>query len=159
MKNFFILKCLGFDNINDYLSTIFITKYKILTFFSILFGAFQMNYLWRDKNEIIFLWILLICDLLTGVFKSIKLKTFTSSKLPRWAGISFTYTLLLMLSHNMAKYSVVFEFLPGALYTLFCAVLFVSLVENLNAVGFLNIKVYEYIKEKFNTIFSSNKEK
>lgn len=156
MKNLFILKCLGFNNLNDYLSTIFITKHKLLTIFSIFFGAFSFSkYLWHDPNQIVFIWVLLLLDLLTGIFKAFKLKNFTSSKLPRWAGISFSYFLLLFISFNMAKYSPVFSFLPGSLYTLFCAVLFVSLVENLNAVGFLNVKIYNYIKEKFNTFFQN----
>jgi len=156
MKKIFFITCLGFDSTADFLSTIFITKYKILTIFSFLFGAFSFtDHLWQDVNEIIFLWILLFLDLITGVIKAWKLNTFESKRLPRWAGISFTYSLLLFISFNLARFVPLFGFLPGSLYALFCAVLFTSLVENLNAIGLLNIQVYNYIKEKINILLKT----
>ncbi len=149
MKRLFILSCLGFESIHDFFTTIFITKYKMLNVFALLFGGFSfINNLWADVNEFIFLWVLLFVDLITGVIKAFKLKEFNSKRLPRWAGISFTYCLLLFLSFNLGKYVPAFEFLSGSLYALFCAVLFVSLVENLNAMGLLNIQVYNWLKEK-----------
>lgn len=154
MKKMFMLSCLGFDNLSDFLSTLFLTKYKLLTIFALSFGAFSFqDHLWKEPEEIIFLWILLILDLITGIFKAFKLKEFNSKRLPRWAGISFTYSILLFLSFNLAKYIPLFVFLPGSLFTLFCAVLFVSLVENLNQLGWLNIQIYNYIKSKFGEFF------
>lgn len=153
-----MLSNLGFDNLSDFTSTMFITKYKLLTIFALSFGAFSFtDHLWNNFEEIIFLWVLLILDLITGILKAIKLKEFTSKRLPRWAGISFTYSILLFLSFNLSKYVPLFGFLPGSLYTLFCAVLFVSLVENLNKIGWINIQVYDWIKSKFGEFFNKNK--
>lgn len=157
-KNNFILSNLGFDSISDYVHTLLNCKHTILASFSILFGGFCFKtYLWEDPSQIYFLWFLLIADLVTGIIKAIKKKTFQSSKLPRWAGISFTYSFLLFTSFNLAKYSPVFEFVPGSLYALFLAVLFVSIVENLNEAGCLDIKIYNWVKEKFAPFFSGDK--
>lgn len=158
MKKIFMLSNLGFDNLSDFYSTMFLTKYKLLTIFALSFGAFSFqDHLWSKPEEIYFLWILLILDLITGIIKAFKLKEFNAKRLPRWAGISFTYSLLLFLSFNLSKYVPVFGFLPGSLYTLFCAVLFVSLVENLNKIGWINIQVYDWIKSKFGEFFNKNK--
>jgi len=146
---------LGYQDLHDFLSTIFVpTNFKIMASFALVFGYFQNLYLWDDPDQIVFIWVLLLVDLFTGVGSAIKTKTFNSRRLPRWAGISFTYSLLLFLSANMAKYAPAFSWLPNSLYTLFCAVLFVSLVENLNKLGWLDIKIYNYIKDKFNNIIS-----
>lgn len=143
-----MLSSLGFDSYKDFMSTLINFDQKILMLFSFLFGATFTNHFWDDPQQIIFLWVLLIIDLGTGIIKALKNKNFQSSKLPRWAGISFTYCLLLFLSFNLGKYSPVLGFLPNSIYTLFCAVAFVSIIENLNQMGCLNVQVYNWIKKK-----------
>lgn len=147
-----MLSSLGFDNVGDYLTTLFNFKYKLLMTFSFIFGASFKTHFWDDPDQIIFLWILLLIDLGTGIIKAFKKKTFKSSKLPRWAGITFTNFVLLFLSYNIGNYSPLLSFLPGSLYTIFSAVAFVSIVENLNEMGCLNIKVYDWLKRKINKV-------
>jgi hypothetical protein len=150
LKHFNIISILGFDSFNDFATSIFSFKNKLLSFFAVLFGVnFQLNF-WSDPNQIVFLWVLLFCDLITGILSAIRTKTFTSTKLPRWCGIVFTYSLLLFLSFNLAKYSFLFAWLPMSLYSLFCATVFVSLFENFNKLGWIQVKVYDIISKKIN---------
>ena len=87
-----MLSNLGFDSVSDFISTMFLTKYKLLTIFALSFGAFSFrDHLWSKPEEIYFLLIMLLLDLITGIIKAFKLKEFNSKRLPRWAGIPFTY--------------------------------------------------------------------
>lgn len=157
-KTNFMLSALGFENVGDYFSTLFNFKQKLLMVFSFIFGASFKNHFWDDPDQIIFLWILLLIDLGTGIIKAFKKKNFRSSKLPRWGGITFTNFMLLFLSYNVGNYAPILSFLPGSLYTIFSAVAFVSIVENLNEMGCLNIKVYDWLKKKVNKVIDDKTE-
>jgi len=148
MKHFNIFSILGFDSFIDFLTSIISLKNKLIIVFAGIYGATFQNNFWHDPNQIIFLWVLLAVDLITGIMHSIKTRTFQSSKLPRWAGIVFTYSCLLFLSFNLAKYSFLFAWLPFSLYSIFCATVFVSLVENFNKLGWIDIKIYDFVKKK-----------
>ena len=154
----FMLSALGFQNWNDYLTTLFNPQNKLLIGFSFIFGANFKTHFWDNPDQIIFLWILLLIDLGTGIIKALKNKNFKSSKLPRWSGIAFTNFMLLFLSYNVGTYAPVLNFLPGSLYTIFSAVAFVSIVENLNEMGCLNIKVYSWLKKKIDSVISDKTE-
>lgn len=149
-------KILGFTSFNDLFLSLFQVKDKMLLFFSIIFGgATFTEYFWHDPRQIIFLWIMLLLDLITGVLCAIKFKTFTSRRLPRWAGIVFSYSLLLFLSYNMAKFNEIFFWLPGSLYGLFMAVQFKSLSENLGKLKWLNIPLLKKINDKIERLLNS----
>ena len=89
-------------------------------------------------------------DAITGIWKSIKFKTFGSRRLPRILITMLLYCVLLAIGWNAAKYSPLYFWLPSALYGGFIAVLFISIVENLYELGYVPKAIYEVIKEKLN---------
>ncbi len=144
-----MVKFLGFESFHDFSTSIVTNKANLLLVFSGIFGATFQTHFWADPQQISFLLILLVFDLITGIGKAIKNRDFKSSKVPRWAGITFSYCFLLFISFNLAKYNpVIFNWLPSSLYAIFCLTIFVSLVENINALGWLNISVYNWLKSK-----------
>lgn len=153
-------KIFGFTCLTDYANTMFAVKNKLLFLFSVTFGSITFtDYFWHSYQQIVFLWIMLLLDLATGVWAAVKSKSFTSRKLPRWAGIAFSYSLLLFISYNMSKFTPIFFWLPGSLYGLFVAVQFKSLSENLAKLGFLKIPMLKKINDKIDSVVDSEIDK
>ncbi len=149
-------RVLGFDSLNDFWTTLFQVKDKVMFFFAVMFGSVTFtNYFWSSPQQIIFLWIMLLLDLGTGVWYAIKSRNFTSKRLPRWAGIAFTYSVMLFVSYNMSKMVPILFFLPGSLYGLFLAVLFKSLAENFGKLGFLNLDILTKINKKIDKVLEN----
>lgn len=114
--------------------------------------TFINNYVWDDAKAIYFMLFLISFDAITGVSKSIKNNTFSSSRLPRILVIMVIYTTLLALSWNISKFSPFYYWLPGALYGGFVATLIVSIFENLYALSLIPERVYTLAKKKLDAI-------
>lgn len=148
---------IGFINYEDFVSTLFMLKNKVFYIFAVLFGTTFTTHFWNNPEQFFFLWVLLSMDLITGVASAFKLKNFSSRKLPRWGGVCFTYSVLLFLSFNLSKYSPLFFFwLPSTLYFLFCGVLFTSIIENFNKLGWLDTIIFQHIKDRIKQIISKS---
>lgn len=146
-------KILGFESLYDLWTTLFQLKDKLLFAFAVTFGSVTFtDYFWNDPRQIIFLWIMLLLDLATGITYAVKIRSFTSRRLPRWAGIAFSYSLMLFVSYNMSKVIPVFFWLPGSLYGLFIPVLFKSLSENLSKLGWINLTLLDKINRKIDKV-------
>lgn len=146
---------IGFDNLADFTHTLFFIKQKIVLLFAFLFGASFTTYFWQSTEQFIFLWVMLMMDLLTGIMAAIKKKEFSSRRLPRFIGVSYTYSVLLFLAFNLSKYSpMFFIWLPSTLYFMFNAVLFTSIIENFNKLGWLDTSLYTMIKDKLKNLIS-----
>jgi phage-related holin len=142
---------LGYSNTDDLLSSLFGLKLFIINIFGAMAAAittFITSYIWDDATAIYMMLVLIIADATTGIIKSIKNKTFSSSRLPRVLVIMVVYTSLLAISWNVAKQSPFYAWLPPFLYGGFITTLLVSIFENLNQLGLLPKKIFNYFHGK-----------
>lgn len=142
---------LGYDSITDFFNTnLGISSIKlnsISALFAIL-TTFITSYIWDDAKAYYFLIFCLAVDFSTGVWKSIKNKTFRSARLPRMIVTMLFYSLMLGLSWNAAKSSDLFIWLPSAIYAGFLSTTLVSIFENIYAIGFLPKSIYDILKQR-----------
>ncbi len=110
--------------------------------------SFITKYIWDDASAIYFMLFLIMADALTGVWKSIKYKTFRSSKLPRILVLSILYVLMISISWNAAKFSPLFIWLPGLVYGGLIGTQIVSIYENISELGYLPKGLLYEIKDK-----------
>lgn len=143
---------LGYENLNDFIQTNFgIHSAKqniILTIFGGL-SSFISNYIYNDVNAVYFLLLLLLLDFVSGVWRAIVLKKFTSARMPRIVATAIIYCGLLSVSWHIAKFAPVYSFLPGAIYAVFAGTLFKSLIENIKDLKLLSKDNYKSILKVF----------
>ena len=143
----------GFLSLSDFTSTLLGLKSKFSVGLCSLIGAitsFITGYIYHDAKAVYFMVFLLLMDALTAVVRAIRTKSFTSKRLPRVLLVMVSYCLMLAVSWNAAKYSPLFVFLPGAVYTGFIAVLITSIAENLMLAKLIPSSIYFELKEKLN---------
>ncbi len=140
---------LGFDSLTDFATTLVGWKAKYFVGATSILGSLITGYVYDSETAVYFLCFLLATDTLTAIVRAIKQNVFTSKRLPRILAILVSYILMLVCSTWMAKFSVIYAWLPGAIYTGFCAVLFVSIAENLMLSGWIPKELYFMLKEKF----------
>lgn len=146
---------LGFISWHELFDKIVGVKQSVFNFFIAMVAVittFINNYVWDDAKAIYFMLFLICFDAATGIYKSIKNKTFSSSRLPRILVIMVIYTSLLAVSWNISKYSPFYYWLPGALYGGFIATLVVSIFENLHALNLIPERLYQTIKSKLDAL-------
>jgi len=141
---------LGFENLTDFATTLVGWKTKYFVGTASILGGFITSYIYHSEIAIYFLLFLLAMDTVTAVLRAIKQNKFTSKRLPRILAIMLSYMLLLACSTWMSHFSILYAWLPGALYTGFISVLFVSIGENLMLSGWIPADLYFQIKEKIN---------
>lgn len=110
--------------------------------------TFITNYIWDDASAVYFMFFLILMDAITGVWKSIKFKTFRSSKIPRILVLSILYVVMLAISWNAANYSNLFMWLPGLVYGGLIGTQIVSIYENIAELGYLPKGLLYQIKNK-----------
>ncbi len=145
---------LGFDTFKDFKNTLFsLNYYPLVVGTSIVGGLSSLitNYIYPSSHAIITLLCLILFDTATGVYRSYKLKTFSSQRLPRVLLVLITYVSLLSLSYHLAKDIPTFSFLPSFLYFGFCTTLFISILENLNDVQLLPKGIVQKLLDYFRT--------
>ena len=142
---------LGYANTHDLLSSIFGLKLVVLNFiaaFAAAMTTFITDYVWDDAKAVYLLLVIIGVDALTGVFRAVKTKTFSSAKLPRILVIMVVYTTMLGIAWNISKVSPFYAFLPAVLYGGFVSTLVVSIFENLHQLSWIPDNLYKLIKTK-----------
>jgi len=150
---------LGFGDLKELMSSTFGFKSAFLnccTAGIAMISSFITNYIWDDASAVYFMLFLIIADASTGIWKSIKYRTFRSSKLPRIFVLLVLYVLMLSISWNAAKYSPLFIWLPGAVYGGLIGTQIVSVYENISELGYLPKGLLYDIVDR---IFKKNKNK
>lgn len=146
---------LGYANQHDLLSTVFGVKLMVInliaSFFAII-STFITDYVYDDAKAIYILLALIAVDAVTGIMKAVKVKKFSSSKLPRILVIMVIYTTMLGLSWNISKVSPFYVFLPGILYGGFISTLIISIFENLHELKYVPDNLYNLVRGKLDLI-------
>lgn len=153
---------LGFKSFSDFFDSILGLKAPIVNFFIGMFTAitsFVTKYIWEDAGAVYFLLTLILIDAATGVWKSVKYKTFRSSKLPRIIVIALIYVVMLATSWNAAHYSNLFIWLPGLVYGGLLGTQLVSIYENFAELGYLPSGLLYDIKNRINEFLKKEKDK
>lgn len=148
---------LGFESFTDFWNSMIGAGHTVVNAIGIivaLFTTFLTKYVWDSAGAVYFMLFLVLFDAFTGIMKSFKQKTFSSSRLPRILVIMVVYTTLLGISWNISKYSPFYYFLPAVLYGGFIMTLLVSVFENLYILNMIPKSMYDVIKEKI-TILQS----
>ena len=140
---------LGFDSISDYLQTMTGGNKPLTVLLGILGGisSFITGYIYESAGAIYFLLFLMGCDLFTAIVRSLKDRTFSSRRLPRIFVTMITYVVCLAIGFNAAKFSPMFNFLPGALLFGFYSVAILSIFENLVQLDLLPKSVYQKLRD------------
>ena len=134
------MSVVGFDSIKDYSDTAFApTSGKFLFFASVIGGlsSFITSYIYDSAPAVYFLLAMIALDAVTGIVNALRKGIFSSKRLPRILGIMVSYTLILGMSWNLAKYTPELATLPGLVYFGFVSVLGVSVIENLSEMGLI----------------------
>tara|TARA_B100000963_G_scaffold358673_1_gene383876 strand:+ start:1826 stop:2305 length:480 start_codon:yes stop_codon:yes gene_type:complete len=147
---------LGFESSQELLSSILGLKNSLVNLTLAACTAvtsFITQYIWDDASAVYFLLFLIMIDTGTGVWKSIRSRTFSSSKLPRVLVISIIYVLMLAISWNAAKHSDLFIWLPGMVYGGLIGTPLVSIYENFAELGYVPKGLIYDIKDKIKSYF------
>jgi phage-related holin len=148
---------LGFESTSELFSSILGLKNSFINFILAACTAltsFITQYIWDDASAVYFLLFLILIDAGTGVWKSIRHRSFSSSKLPRVLVISIIYVLMLAISWNAAKHSELFIWLPGMVYGGLIGTPLVSIYENFAELGYVPKGLIYDIKEKLKNYFN-----
>lgn len=143
---------IGFSSPGDFLNSLIGTKtWFVNTCIAFMAGltSFITDYIWDDPKAILTLWSLMIADWITGIAKGVVTKRFVSFKIWRMPLYFVATAYILHISWNMAKGNVVYTWLPGLVIGGFYSVYFVSLLENLGAIGLLPKPIVRLLKAKF----------
>lgn len=141
----------GFKNFKELFITAFGTKHLSFSLFlSVIttINAFITEYIYDDAKAVYFLLFLIAFDAFTGIWKAVKNKTFSSSRLPRVIVLMILYVCLLGIGWNAARFSYLYFWLPSTIYGIMIGTLIVSLFENLMELGFISKDLYDIVKNK-----------
>ena len=143
---------LGFENVNDFFSSLFGVKDWVVNTALAIIGtiaSFVGNYMWDDPQAVYLLWALMATDWASGIIKSAVNKRFVSYKLWRMPLYYIATSLVLGLSWWMSKKYAVFYPLPAITMCGFYSVYFVSMLENLGEIGLLPRPIVILLKTRF----------
>lgn len=143
---------MGFDSVSDFFVSI--TRFKDWTFNIIpvmiaSITSFITGYVWDTPEAIWTLWILMLADYATGIWKSMVKKKFVSYKLFRMPVYFVVTSFTLAISWWLAKSSVFFFPLPSLVYGGFAGVYIISLLENFGELGYLPKPLVRVLKQRF----------
>lgn len=143
---------IGFTSPGDFLDSFIGTKTWMFNgSVAIVAGltSFITQYIWDDPAAVYTLWSLMMADWVTGITKGIVTKRFVSFKIWRMPLYFVATAYILHISWRMAKGNIVYTWLPGLVIGGFYSVYFVSLLENLGAIGMLPKRLVKLLKSKF----------
>jgi hypothetical protein len=141
----------GYESITDYITTQFglnCIKFNLFASFTGGLTSFITNHVWNDARAVYTLFALVILDFITGIARAIKLKRFSSARLPRVLLTITTYALLLSIGWNLSKVSELYSFLPGLLYGGLVSTLIYSVFENMYDLGLIKKEFYNKVKKR-----------
>lgn len=154
---------LGYENINDMISSAFGTKQLAVSIMGGLIAmssTFITDYVWDDARAIYTLIAIILIDAFTGITRAVKQKTFSSARLPRILVIIIIYTGLLSIGWNLSHISQLYSWIPSILYGGFVTTLLISIFENCYGIGIIPENLYLLVKTKINLlqtfVFGSN---
>lgn len=143
---------IGFSSPGDFVNSLIGTKswfFNSCIAFSAALTSFVTNYIWDDPKAVFTLWSLMLTDWATGIAKGIVTKRFVSFKIWRMPLYFVATAYILHISWQMAKGNIVYTWLPGLVIGGFYSVYFVSLLENLGAIGLLPPSLVKALKSRF----------
>ena len=155
---------MGYDSLTDFFNTnlgFSSLKFNSLMAIILSISGFITNYIYDSYQAVYFMVFLLMIDSITGIWKAIKKGIFSSRKMPRVLLTMVFYVLLLSISWNAAKYSDLFNWLPGLMYGGLISTSMVSIMENIHELGFLPNSIYTILKQrlKIKSWFEKNEKK
>jgi phage-related holin len=149
-KSFF-----GFDSLQDYGSTIIAFKHFEWVMLGSTIGGlstFISNYVYPNSQSIWTLIGLVLLDGFSGIWRSIDEKKFSSKRLPRILLTLVSYIGFLSASFFLTKDQSSLEWIPTFILSGLSITTFISIIENLSALGVLpqNIvnRLLSYFKKK-----------
>lgn len=146
-KSFF-----GFTSLSDFGMSLFGLKTAYINLISgIVFSvsSFIIGWVYNDPSAIYTLWVLMAADWGTGIVKSCKKKTFTSSRLFRMPLYFLATTFVISISWNIANSHILFSLVPSFILGGFYSVYLVSLIENLGELNLLPKGLVKVLKTRF----------
>lgn len=152
---------LGYDSISDFFTSVLgLKNIAVNLWFSLLalISSFTSGYIYNDENAVYFMVFLIFVDFYTGVWKSIKNKSFKSTRFPRAFVSMLIYCLMLSISWKASTFSVFFSWLPSTVYGGLIGTLLLSVFENLAALGFINLEFLNELKSRLNIFKKKDKE-
>jgi len=139
MKDYSVLSQI---DITTYMAKVSSIPAFILSSILFAFENIKQQFVVSDASIIATLLVMMVIDLITGVWKSIKLKKFNSYKLGRTVEKFIVYSLacaacvLLRAVETIGAIDSVFEYVALVVYALMCAKEFFSIGENLQEMGY-----------------------
>ena len=152
----------GFKSMKELFVTAFgIKTLSVSVIFSVLstINGFIQEYIYDDAKAVYFLIFLIAIDAITGIWKALKAKVFSSSKLPRILVLMILYILILGIGWNAARFSSFYFWLPSVIYGGMIGTLIVSVFENFMELGYLPKNLYDSIKKKIFSTLSLKEKK
>lgn len=146
-KSFF-----GFTSVQDFGVSLFGLKTPIVNFgIGLVYSlsAFIAGWVYNEPSAIYTLWVLMLADWITGIIKSCKNKTFTSSRLFRMPLYFLATTFVISISWNIANNHILFTLVPSFILGGFYSVYLVSLIENLGELNLLPKRMVNALKNRF----------
>jgi hypothetical protein len=125
---------LGFVSVDDFLTSLLKLKHWSFTSTIAIMGVlttFITDYVFDSYQAVYILYSLMGADWITGILKSMKAGAFESYKIMRMPLFYIAITFLVSISWWMAKYNILFTYLPSIVMTGLYSVYFISLLENL----------------------------
>lgn len=143
---------MGFDSVSDLFTSL--TRFKdwafnIIPVIIASITSFISGYMWDTPEAIWTLWILMLADYASGIWKSIKAKKFVSYKLFRTPIYFVVTSFVLAISWQLSKSSVLFFPLPSLVYGGFAGVYIISLLENFAELGYLPKPLVKVLEQRF----------
>lgn len=142
----------GFSSIGDYLGSLFGVKYAYVNTIGatlVALTSFITGWIYDEPASVYTLWVLMFADWGTGIYKAIKTKTFTSSRLFRMPLYFISTTFLLAISWHIGKAQYIFEIIPSFVLGGFYSVYLISLIENLGELNLLPKRMVSALKNRF----------
>jgi len=105
--------------------------------------------IWETAAAMYLIYFMMVVDWATGLGYAVKTKTYWSRKNWRMPIYFVFTTLILAISFNLSKHSIIFKPMPPIVYGGFCSVYFSSIIENLAKLELLPPAMTKLIKNRF----------
>lgn len=142
----------GFYSVSDFLVSFFGLKYGFINLIIggiLTISSFITGWIYDDAGAVYTLWVLMFADWGTGIYKAIKQKTFTSSRLFRMPLYFLSTTFLLAISWHIGKSQYIFQIISSFILGGFYSVYLISLIENLGELNLLPKRMVNALKNRF----------
>jgi phage-related holin len=142
----------GFYSVGDFLTSLFGLTHPFINALSglvLVLTSFITGWIYEEPASVYTLWALMFADWGTGIYKSFKLKTFTSSRLFRMPLYFVSTTFVLAISWHIGQAQYIFQVVPSFVLGGFYSVYLISLIENLGELNLLPKRLVSALKNRF----------